>query len=170
MKKLARLGIYCMSGGALFCAGLAGKTSLINEAALSIKTGNYEKARRYLKPLAVLGSRQAQRDLALLYAMGWGVERNETRALQLFMESSARVGNDENVVASDLLGVAQLYEWKKDYPEYSKWLKKAAELGSPRAIDSIIHAYELGEKGFDKDAVQAKYWRGRVKTAPYDSR
>ncbi len=150
-------------------------------------SGDYLCASREWQPLADRGVGQAQFNLALLYSRGQGVDRDPSKAAQLF-ESAANQGlvqaqynlglayltgngvaKNEDAAISWFQKAAELgdpnaadnlgtiLENHNDYANAMKWYRKAADAGIAEADFNIGSLYDLG-KGVPPDATQAMQW------------
>lgn len=103
----------------------------LDEGIVAAKNGEYDKAIRLLEPLSDAGNPVARDTLGMMYAYGWGVQRNRDRAAKLI--ASAGVSNAGEAFYS--IG-KELEEGKivsKDKTEATEWFKLAAQAGHAQA-------------------------------------
>ena|ERR1700757_932833 len=109
--------------------------------ARALKTGDYQTALGKLKPLAVLGDRPAQYVLGEMYAFGFGVEKNDERAIYWFRKAALLAEKGADPAAPAELSVSREYAKgrgvKPDHEESLKWLQRAAAGGSKEAIREL---------------------------------
>nr|WP_272881674.1 hypothetical protein [Fundidesulfovibrio soli] len=115
------------------------------------KTGDGNTAVYYLKPLAFLGERTAQRLLGEIYALGQaGIDINDAEAIYWFGRCGVSLptvlGDGENPAAPHEVEVAKQYAtggWgvKADPVECAKWLTLAAEGGNKEAQALLAQSF-----------------------------
>jgi TPR repeat protein len=119
---------------------------------------NYGKAAHYWQRAAKFGVSEATGQLALLYLMGEGVEKNPQKGLALLKETAEAQGL--NMQAWYNLGALYLGALgietgiPVNYSEALKWLTKAAEYGNLNAYHNIGVMYRDG-LGVEKDDSKA---------------
>jgi len=93
--------------------------------------GDYATALRVLRPLAERGNRQAQYRLAVMYANGWGVPRDEAESNRWYREAAER----GDASAQSLVGSAYLFGRgaPRDFVQAYLWLSLAARGGDKSA-------------------------------------
>ncbi len=107
------------------------------------RKGEYDKAFEYLTKAAELGNASAHYELSIMYRMGRGVEKDETK--ELYHAEEAAIAGDPD--ARHSLGV---YEWNNG--RIDKALKHwiiAANLGHDESIQELKDCYKDGL--FSKD-------------------
>ena len=112
------------------------------------------KALAELRSRAENGSAEAQEQLAVVYVMGWGVNRDYGEAAQ-WRRKAAEQGN-----AEAQYHLAEMYERGDvtlDYAEALKWYRKAAEAGYEGAENELAGIYQYG-RGVPKDYAEAYFW------------
>jgi hypothetical protein len=122
---------------------------------LAIERGDYATAMRELRPLAEQGLAAAQFNLALLYANGQGVPKDDAQARQWY-EKAAAQGHAEAQVN---LGILLVYArgGPQDYKMAVYWLCLSANQGNDLAQRKLGLMYERGD-GVPQDYVQAYKW------------
>lgn len=88
---------------------------------------DYEKAAFWFKKAAEQDHRYAKRELAVLYANGWGVEQNNEIAAQLWKELAELGDVESQATLSALYGNGVGIPQDEDKSEY--WMSKAEENG-----------------------------------------
>lgn len=105
------------------------------------------------------GDAQAQRNLAVCYSRGDGVEKNDETAAKWYRKAA------EQGQAQAQLSLARCYYngtgVAKDPEEAVKWCRKAAEQGDLRALELLARSCALGE-GVKKDLEESKKWHRRA--------
>jgi hypothetical protein len=122
--------------------------------ALLIK--NYPRAHELLEKAAQLGHALAANDLGLIYANGWGYERDA---------GNARSWLARAVAAGDPMGMFSLgYQYYSgsdggeiDYEKARLLFEQAASKGNRFAMNNLGVLYEIG-RGVGADAAAAKLW------------
>jgi len=132
------------------------------EGVSALKDGNFDLALTRLKPMAQAGNTEAQRDLAWMYAAGWGVVRDDIRAgiwLRRAECKCASPGEEEYNI-----GLEFLQTGKKDTEAGAKWIQRAAEAGYPKAQILLADRKLLAEKGLTIDPAISNYWNQLIET------
>lgn len=115
--------------------------------------GDYTDAIKLFRPLAERGHNDAQYNLAFMYFMGHGVEKDRKTALTWYRKSA----DQGHPVAQFSIG--QMYRYgrgvRRDYSEAVKWYKRAARVGWPAALNNLAAAYLNGEGGLDQSYLEA---------------
>ncbi|MGB0721092.1 MAG: SH3 domain-containing protein [Gammaproteobacteria bacterium] len=106
------------------------------DAAAAMTRGDYAIAYCHYHPLARQGNAEAQYNLGWMYANGYGLAKDETKAL-IWWRKAARQNHSDAVVA---VAMAYLHGdgTKKDKGEALKWLVEAAEHGVEDAMEIIL--------------------------------
>jgi len=121
--------------------------------------GNYAEARAQWQPLAEQGDALAQYNLALLYANGWGADRDPIKALRWFGKAADQ-GNAEAQYNLALMrqtgnGVPQ------NASEAVYWYKQAADQGLVNAQNNLALMYIEGN-GVRRDRAEGVRWLARA--------
>ena len=111
--------------------------------------GDYATALRLLHPLAERGNRQAQYNLAVMYANGWGVPRDEAESNRWYRKAAEQ----GDASAQSLVGSAYLFGRgaPKDFVQAFLWLNLAARGGDKSAakvrdgLEGIMTAAQISE-------------------------
>ncbi len=128
--------------------------------------GRYETAKSMLRPLAVAGEAEAQYLVGVMYAHGRGYEPVCRQAARWY-EKAAR---QDHAAANFTLGFLLYAGYGLDTDEClldasperaAPWLKRAAELGMPRAQRIVGHMYATGE-GLPLSTDLAIYWTSKA--------
>ncbi len=129
-----------------------------NLALLFIERGgeeNFATAAYWLKRAAANGFARSQYSLAKMYAAGLGVEKDNKRALALFLKS----GNAGFVKAQYNLG--KIYrdgiEVEADPDVSLDWFRKAANQGYAKAQEKLARRFARGT-GVNSDVTEALKW------------
>lgn len=120
---------------------------------------DYATAFREWAPLADAGDSRAQFNLALLYARGLGVKRDDARAAALYTKAAeagnARAQYELGLAYSSGIGVSA------DTARGASWFRKAAAQGLTLAQYRLALAYEMGV-GVPQDDVASAAWYRRA--------
>jgi Sel1 repeat len=110
--------------------------------------GDYATALRLLHPLAERGNRQAQYNLAVMYANGWGVPRDEAESNRWYHKAAEQ----GDASAQSLVGSAYLFGRgaPKDFVQAYLWLNLAARGDKSAAqvrddLEGIMTAAQISE-------------------------
>ena len=104
--------------------------------------GDYQAAAELWAPLAENGVPEAQRNLAQLYRLGLGVERDNERAYQLYVAAAEQNSVEAQVNVAFLLLTGEGVE--RDSKEAALWFAKAADQGDALAQFNLGLMYEKG--------------------------
>lgn len=120
-----------------------------------------DEARRWLLRVVKSGEPEALEALEKLRAMGArGGETEEDR----YFEGKRREAKAGDATAA--YGTGKYYLDLLDYREASRWILKAAELGSRDAALVLVSLYEEG-LGVPKDLEKAAFWCDKIANPPY---
>ncbi|MBI5242835.1 MAG: SEL1-like repeat protein [Elusimicrobia bacterium] len=127
----------------------------LDDAAAAYEAGKYEDAFDLLRPLARQGNAAAQNQLASMYALGQGVERDDAEAVKWLRRSAeqgyASAQFNLGVLYSNGQGVA------RSDAEAARWFQMAAEQGIADAQFNLGALYEGGQ-GVTQDYAEAAKW------------
>jgi TPR repeat protein len=123
---------------------------------------DYVEAARLYERAANAGHPLAGGQLAVCYAIGIGVKKNEARARTLGRETIPAVrgaAEKGSAVAQDLLGSMHCHGLgvAKDHAEALHWYRKAADQGHASAQSNLGGMYAYG-RGVAKDYAEAVRW------------
>jgi len=104
--------------------------------------GDYEAAAELWTPLAEDGTPEAQRNLAQLYRLGLGVERDNARAYELYTAAAEQNSVEAQVNAAFLLLTGEGV--KKNPKQAALWFAKAADQGDALAQFNLGLMHEKG--------------------------
>jgi len=104
--------------------------------------GDYQAAADIWAPLAEDGEPEAQRNLAQLYRLGLGVDKNDERAFELYTAAAEQNSVDAQVNVAFLLLTGEGVE--KDSKQAALWFAKAADQGDALAQFNLGLMYEKG--------------------------
>lgn len=104
--------------------------------------GDYEAAAEFWTPLAEDGSPEAQRNLAQLYRLGLGVERDNVRAYELYTAAAEQNSVEAQVNAAFLLLTGEGVD--KNPEQAALWFARAADQGDALAQFNLGLMYEKG--------------------------
>ncbi len=104
--------------------------------------GEYTVAAELWTPLAEDGAPEAQRNLAQLYRLGLGVERDNARAYELYTAAAEQNSVEAQVNAAFLLLTGEGVS--KDPKQAALWFAKAADQGDALAQFNLGLMYEKG--------------------------
>jgi uncharacterized protein len=117
------------------------RSHLFEKAAGALKEGNYAEAVSYLKVVASMGDPKAQALMGDLYALGWGVQKNDDEAIAWYR----RAGPDGEKVR-DRAAPAMYYIGRKylggegvtrNEAEARKWFQRSAQGGYAKAAEQL---------------------------------
>jgi len=116
---------------------------------------DFGEAARWYEQLAKQGDARAQASLGLMYARGYGVEKNLETARHWWSFAAAQ--NDPS--AQYNLGViyATGEGVQRDYAQAAHWLNRAAQRGHIQAQHNLGMLYHEG-KGVERDPLRAYFW------------
>lgn len=118
-----------------------------------------EKAVYWYQLAAEQGHVIAQHNLAAMYLLGEGVEKDATTALGWYQKAAEQEDRDSQ------FNLAMLYERGNGVPQDERkavyWYKLAAEAGLARAQYDLANCFIHG-RGVERDSVQARYWLERA--------
>lgn len=104
-------------------------------------TKDYTTARAYWEKSVEEGSFNAMQKLGYLYSKGWGVERDDQKAVELYKQAEAAGHPD----APYILGYK--YREMKEYASAQKWYLKAMEKEGPLGVAAMVELGEMYETG-----------------------
>lgn len=126
---------------------------------LGICNKNYASARSWFKDAVRDGYPAAYVMLGKMYENGYGVERSDTKAEEMY-EKGVALGDAECIWA-----LGDYYHWpsvkKRNYEKAFPLLKRAAEMGHPAAMHTLGWMYEKGY-AVQRDRATAKKWFRRA--------
>ncbi|MGO9571993.1 MAG: tetratricopeptide repeat protein [Desulfomonilaceae bacterium] len=123
----------------------------------------YAKSFEMLLPLAKRGNANAQNIVARMYALGQGVQKDESEAMK-WMALSAGNGNLEAREALAALAIMEFYEMRQgveNKEEEIKWIVSFAERGNPEAMNMLGMPYSSGN-GLPMTTLEAEKWYCRA--------
>lgn len=126
---------------------------------------DYKNAAIWFAKAAEAGDPYAQVELGVFYWNGWGVSKDDKKALTLFQKAMAQ-DFDRGYGA-----VGAAYLWGRgidqNYDEAAKWLRIAAEKGNVLASIRLASLYKRG-LGVPEDGKEAEKWLLRATNAKSD--
>ncbi|MBL42023.1 MAG: hypothetical protein CMM49_05105 [Rhodospirillaceae bacterium] len=130
-------------------------TLLIKEGTQARVKGDYKKALKILKPLAVKGNSEAQYQMGEMLRKGQGLPQNHKYAISYFVKSAKQ----KNVKAEYRLGSMFNEGWgvKYDQKKAFYWWKKAAFHGHTDAQMQLSIAYFKGW-GVERSFINSYAW------------
>ncbi len=123
-------------------AAQAQESDAFEKGVIAYEDGDYETAMEMWAPLAEEGSPEAQRNVAQLYRLGLGVERDNERAYELYAAAA-----EENLVEAQVNAAFLLLTGegvKKDPQQAALWFAKAADQGDALAQFNLGLMYQKG--------------------------
>lgn len=121
---------------------------------------NYKKAEQYLEKSALLGVKQAQYELSLLYHAGDKIPENLEKAIS-YMEMSVK----QEFAPAEYVWAVWLergYMGSKTAQEVLSFYEKSAQKGYMPAIKGLALIYKLGNGEILPDAEKARYWYEKI--------
>ncbi|PPR79353.1 MAG: Secretory immunoglobulin A-binding protein EsiB [Alphaproteobacteria bacterium MarineAlpha2_Bin1] len=146
----------------LFYNSVESQSLMDDELTLTIKEGtqarvkgDYRKALKILKPLAVKGNSEAQYQMGEMLRKGQGLPQNHKYALSYFVKSAKQ----KNVNAEYRLGSMYNEGWGVKYNQTKAlyWWKKAAFHGHTDAQMQLSIAYFKG-RGVERSFINSYAW------------
>ena len=117
--------------------------------------GDFATALREWEPLAEQGHPRAQTDLGYMYASGFGVPKDDARAVQLYRLAA------EQAKPQAQFNLGYMYMFgrgvERDYAEGLRWYQRAARQGFLSAQFNLGVRYYTGE-GTERDLGEAYFW------------
>ncbi len=133
----------------------------LEDGSAALEQKDYNKAFSLLLPVAKEGNAFAQYNIAVMYAQGLGVEKNEAEAVKWYRKAAEQGDPDAQtnlgLMYANGRGISQ------DYQEAMKWYLKAAEKGNAFAQNNIGSLYFNGH-GVAKDDKKAVEWYRKAAT------
>ena len=126
-----------------------------NDGLTAYERGDYETAYKEWLPIAELGDSEAQYHIGIIYFSGFGVTKDEGRALNWF-KKSAKQGHG---ASQSTLGWIYHYGEGvlKDYKKAMYWYHKASTQGYSGATSRIAILHFFG-KGVNESRINAAKW------------
>ena len=156
-KKLFFLLLITLFSSSLVAQSLMDDelTLLIKEGTQARVTGDYRKALKIFKPLAVKGNSEAQYQMGEMLRKGQGLPQNHKYALSYFIKSAKQ----KNVNAEYRLGSMYNEGWgvKYDQKKAFYWWRKAAFHGHTNAQMQLSIAYFKG-RGVERSFIYSYAW------------
>ena len=123
-----------------------------------------EKEIENLKDLATAGFVEAQRQLAMMYFYGEGIEKNWDKAFQWMSKAAEQA----YAFAQDQLAMMYFYGegMEKNWDKAVQWMSKAAEQAYAFAQDQLAMMYFYGE-GIEKNWDKAFQWLSKAAKQAY---
>ena len=123
------------------------------------KRGDFATALQEWQPLAEQGDAYAQFNLGLMYVNGYGVAKDDTKAVYWYRKAAEQ----GEAYAQYNLGVMydKGYGVAEDDTQAVYWFRKAAEQGHANAQFNLGYMYDKGD-GVATDDTQAVYWYRRA--------
>ena len=149
-----RLGLSCVL--MLFAVNLIADTEVnIDSALAAIKSEEYEKAFKQFQLLADKGDAEAQHNLAMMYQLGKGVEKNYELSSHWFRKAADQGVTDAQYYLGHAYDVGEGLAPSRKYALV--WYRKAAEKGHGFAQINlgVLYANGIGE---EQDVEQAYLW------------
>lgn len=122
--------------------GWAQADEAFSKGVSAYEDGDYEAAAVIWSPLAEDGSPEAQRNLAQLYRLGLGVQKDDERAYELYTAAAEQNSVEAQVNVAFQLLTGEGVE--KDSKQAALWFAKAADQGDALAQFNLGLMYEKG--------------------------
>lgn len=151
--------------GAVAVLAIVYRNIQLDRGTSALKSQNYGKAIKALKPLAELGDSMPQYLLGQMFAFGWGVEQDDKQAMYWFRRAGMWRSGQGDKAAEAAYYVGEENAERKNYAEAVKWYRVAAEGGSRQASLVLSKAYEEGSLGLQRDSEQARSWKEKAEKA-----
>ena len=141
-------------------AGCAVSDGRLENAEAAYKQRDYSTAINLWRPLAQDGNAAAQTGMGILYENGLGVPKDETQAVTWYRQAVEQ-GDAEaeyRLGLAYVLGAIGTFGLPRDISLGLKLMKRAADQGHVRSMDSIGTLYQHGQLGIPKDPIEAVAW------------
>lgn len=169
MTQLSSKGMYVLIIVSVIVIAVAlavvYRNKQFDKGASALKSQNYTEAMNTLKPLAEMGDSMSQYLLGQMFAFGWGVNKDDTKAMEWFRRAGMWYSGQGDKAAEAAYYVGEQYAEKKKYDEAIKWYRTAAEGGSRQAAEALAKAYEDATLGLERNMELASSWREKAKNA-----
>ncbi|PPD45240.1 MAG: hypothetical protein CTY16_10535 [Methylobacter sp.] len=134
MKPVVKVGFWALLGvGILIPVSIVYEEIWFEDGISALKIEDYKTALEKLRPLALLGDSNAQRELGEMYAFGWGVAKDKDLAMYWFRRAGRWTRSEPDKGASSAYYVGKNYaegiSIKRDTQEAMIWFRIAAEGG-----------------------------------------
>lgn len=159
---LALIGFLLAGGPATAEAVSSVASSELEQGLQALKSGDREGARKAFTAADAHGDALGAYHLGAMYQAGWGGERSESKALDLYRKAA------EQGVAEAEFALGLFYQHGKAFlqknpDEAIKWYTKAAAQGSAAAAYNMGMMYATGEGvaveyGSNPDYIKARAW------------
>jgi len=117
------------------------RTYLFDKAAADLKVEAYAEAASSLKVVAYMGDSNAQRLMGDLYALGWGVPKDDDAAIQWYRQAGPGGERAQDPAAPAMYYIGRKYLGGEGIPrneaEARKWLTRAARGGYAKASEQL---------------------------------
>jgi len=140
MRPSSRRVAICILVVVAFAAVLiVGRNWLLDQATSEMKTDEFDRSAVKLKLLANVGDPTAQSFLGDLYAYGWGVSKEDERAIYWYRRagSSERSVSDPAAPAMYYVGKHYLEATPSNNIEARKWFERSARGGFSKAKEDL---------------------------------
>ena len=145
MTKARRLACWsvgaCVLVSVLGIGGRVWSRASYHRAIDALNVEDYPTAERRLRLLAKLGHSESQYHLGLMYALGWGVARNDEEAIRWFRRAHVDPAHPGDAAAPAEYYAGQHFEEglgvSKDPAEARKWYERAAAGGFAKARERL---------------------------------
>jgi len=151
--------------GAVVVLAVVYRNMQFDRGTSAIKSQNYGKAMKALKPLADLGDSMSQYLLGQMFAFGWGVTQDNGQAMYWFRRAGMWYSGQGDKGAEAAFYVGKEHAERKNYTEAIRWYRVAAEGGARQAAIALSKAYEEGSHGLQRDPEQARSWKEKADNA-----
>lgn len=165
LSSLGKAGYAIMVillAGAIVVLVIVYRDIQLDRGTSALKSQNYDKAMKTLKPLAELGDSTPQYILGQMFAFGWGVKQDNEQAMYWFRRAGMWYSGQGDKAAEAAYYVGKEKAEQKNYTEAVRWYRVAAEGGSRQAAVALGKAYEEGLLGLQRDREQARFWKEKA--------
>jgi TPR repeat protein len=140
-RKLARgaaiLIIVAVASFAFFWS----KNYFYAKAAVALDDGNYTEGAAKLRVAAFMGNSNAQSEMGDLYALGWGVPKNDDEAIAWYRRGGTHGEDAQDPAAPAMYYIGRKYLGGQGIPrneaEAHKWFERSAQGGYAKATEQL---------------------------------
>ena len=133
--SLAAIVVAAISGILLF------RAHEVEMGIAALKSEDYSRALSPMKIAATMGDATAESLLGDMYALGWGVSKDDEEAIRWYRRAGVEKVEGQDPAAPAMFYVGIKYSGgqgvQRNEPEARKWLERSAKAGYPQAIKAL---------------------------------
>src|SRR5258706_1306091 len=144
MTNTARtwVGVLGLFGIVVFAPVLEAKTDALDSVDAALAEHDYNRALSLLEPLAEQGNAEAESQLAQMYLLGLGVNKNLNKAIKLLRMAAAHGNEKAQYNLGGAYASGEGVPWNEG--EAVSWFLKAAAQGDSLAQFNLGISYDKG--------------------------